>query len=71
MYIVVEIQTTAEGKSSTIVTGFDTLETAQSKYHAVLAAAAVSSVPVHSAALLTNTGDKLASEFYRHDTVSA
>lgn len=67
MFIVIEIQTNAEGASSTLVTGFDKLESAQSKYHAVLAAAAISSVPVHAAVLITNTGDKLASEFYRHD----
>lgn len=66
MFIVVEIQTSADNKISTLITQHDTIEAAQSKYHSILSAAAISTVPVHAAVLITNTGDKLASEFYRH-----
>ena len=40
---------------------------AESKYHEVLAAAAVSELPQHSATLLTSDGRCVMNQFYRHE----
>ena len=64
MYIVIEIQTATT--TATIVTQHDTLQAAESKFHQILAAAAISSVPVHSAVLMTDKGAWLRSECYEH-----
>ena len=42
---------------------------AESKYHEVLAAAAVSELPQHSATLLTSDGRAVMNQVYRHDAV--
>lgn len=68
MYIVVEIQTSVDGNVSTLVNSYDTIEKAENKYHTVLAYAAVSSLPVHTAILLTNEGIVIKSERYKHST---
>ena len=49
-----------------IVWAYDSLFAAESKYHSVLAAAAVSSVDVHSAALLNESGLCIKHESYDH-----
>ena len=54
-YIVIELQTSGDSVAN-IVTSFDTLAQAESKYHSVLAAAAVSQLDAHSASLLTSDG---------------
>lgn len=40
---------------------------AESKYHQVLAAAAVSELPQHSATLLTSDGRAIMNQVYRHE----
>lgn len=60
-FIVLEIQNGAN-----IVTTFDDRAQAESKYHTVLAAAAISEVEVHTAMLLTNTGNTLEAKCYLH-----
>ena len=70
MFIVIEIQyngTTA----ATIATSYQTKNEANAKYHTVLAAAAVSSLPVHSAIIIDETGHLIKSEFYRHSAEEA
>lgn len=42
---------------------------AESKYHEVLAAAAISELPQHSATLLTSDGRAVMNQVYRHDAV--
>ena len=42
---------------------------AESKYHEVLAAAAVSELPQHSATLLTSDGRAVMNQCYHHDVV--
>lgn len=42
---------------------------AEAKYHEVLAAAAVSELPQHSATLLTSDGRAVMSQCYRHEVV--
>ena len=64
-YIVIELQTT-NGTTANIVTTHATREEAESKYHTVLAAAAVSNVEVHAATILTPDGFQLMSQAYRH-----
>lgn len=65
-YIVIELQTDKEGSVGNIVSAYDTQEQAESKYHTILAAAAVSQVPVHAATLLTSEGYTLDSKCYTH-----
>lgn len=64
MYIVMEIQKSST--ASTIVNVYDTLNEAENKYHTILAYAAISSVPKHSAVLLTEEGDYIKHECFEH-----
>ncbi len=66
MYIVIEIQTNADGTVGTIITQWNNLQQAESKFHNILAYAAASELPVHAAALLTNDGLLLRNESYTH-----
>lgn len=68
MYIVIEIQTNADGTVGTIITQWNELNAAESKYHGILAAAAVSTLPVHAAAIITNEGRMVRFESYGHQT---
>ena len=70
MYIVIELQTNADGTLGNFVWSFSSIEEAESKYHSVLAAAAVSVVPVHSAVILRNDGMQMAAQSYSHGAVS-
>lgn len=56
MFVVIELQKSANGQVANIVTAHETEAEAQSKYHAVLSAAAVSGLPAHSAVLVTEEG---------------
>lgn len=62
-YTVIEMQNGVVGAN---VWTFDNINAAESKYHTVLAAAAVSSVEVHSAALLNESGLCVKHESYTH-----
>lgn len=66
MYIVIELQKNAEGAVSNIVTAFDTLEEAESKYYSILSAAAISKVPVHSAIIVSEEGFPVKHQCYKH-----
>ena len=66
MYIVIELQTDANGHVANIVTAYDNYPQAQQKFFTICAAAAVSSVPIHSAVILDNIGRRLASESFDH-----
>lgn len=70
MYIVIEIQTNASGTVGNFVWAFATENEAQAKYHTVLAAAAVSALPVHSCVILRNDGLQIAGQAYRHGEVT-
>ena len=65
-YLVLEIQTAADGKVSTLITAKDSLNEAMSAFYTILAAAAVSSVPVHAAVLMMNNGAVVKSEVFDH-----
>ena len=65
MFIVMEIQ---KGKTtSTLVNTYETRNEAENKYHTVLAYAAISSVPKHSAVMLTEEGDYIKHECFEHE----
>ena len=67
MYIVIELQTDANGHVANIVTAYDDYPQAQQKFYTICAAAAVSDVPVHSAVILDNIGRRLAGESFTHE----
>lgn len=66
-YLVIEIQTSWDGTVGNIVTAHDTREQAESKYHAVLSAAAISTIMKHSAVIMDEEGAVLGSMCYRHE----
>jgi len=66
MYIVIELQTT--DKTAVITSTYDDLAKAYQKFYTICAAAAVSSVPCHTAVILTETGRVIASETFAHET---
>ena len=67
MYIVIELQKDAKGVVSNIVTSYENLAEAESKYYSVLASAAVSKVPVHSAIIVSEEGFPVKYQCYKHN----
>lgn len=67
MYIVIELQKNKDGHVANIVTEHETLAQAQSKYHAVLSAAAVSGIPIHSAILVSEEGFPVEHQCWKHE----
>jgi len=67
-YIVIELQTNADGTVGNIVNAYDDRNAAESQYHSVLSAAAISNVPVHSCIMITSEGRPLDWKFYDHRT---
>lgn len=66
MYIVIELQKNAEGHVSNIVTEHANLAEAESKYYSILASAAISDVPVHSAIIVSEEGFPVKHQCYKH-----
>ena len=67
MYIVIELQNLGT-QVANIVTVYDNRDNAENQYHSILAAAAVSTVPCHSAIMLSGDGVYIKSERYYHGT---
>lgn len=67
MYIIMEVQVFPEGNMSTPCYAYENLNSAESKYHAILSSAAVSSLPIHTAFMLTDTGQIIKSQSYTHE----
>ena len=65
-YLVVEIQKFENGTFSTPVYAYDSLNSAEAKYHSILASAATSTLYVHGAVLLNETGFCIRHESYDH-----
>ena len=65
-YIVIEIQTYADKTVGFLTFDFTEKAQAESKYHAVLSAAAVSGLPRHAAIMIDNTGRPLERQCYTH-----
>lgn len=66
MYIVLEIQKN-NGQVSILPFQYEDILDAEAKYHTVLAAAAKSSVDVHTAMIMTEYGFVLKCEHYTHN----
>lgn len=66
MYFVLEIQINGE-TGSILPFSFDNQPDAEAKYHAILAVAATSTVPKHSAVLMAENGITLKQESYFHE----
>lgn len=66
MYIVMEIQTNAEGQVATLINQYEEINNAESKFHQILASASISEVPVHTAVLMTEKGVTVRAEYYDH-----
>lgn len=66
-YLVVEIQKFEGGAMSTPSYAFDNQNSAEAKFHSILAAAAVSKLPVHSAVLMNETGFPIDHKSYTHE----
>lgn len=66
-YLVLELQTNTDNTMGSQVTSFDDLAHAEAKYHTVLAAAALSTKPIHSAILMTNQGYVQEAKCYEHN----
>ena len=67
MYVVIELQTYDNGTVGNFVWAFTDRLEAESKYYTVMAAAAVSKLPVHACVLLDNGGERYMSGAYYHD----
>ena len=65
-YIVVELQNSAEGMLSPIVSNHNTLAEAENKYYTILAYAAVSEIPMHSAIIVREDGFPVMYKHYTH-----
>ena len=65
-YIVIEIQVNQDGTVGNIVTSYDSLNSAESHYYTVRAAAAVSELPKHSAVIVDDEGGLIGARCYRH-----
>ena len=69
MYIVIEMQKNTDGTVSNIVTDHPTLAEAESKYHFILASAAVCNIPVHSAIIVSEEGFPVKYQCYKHESI--
>lgn len=65
MFLVMEIQKSSS--VSNLVYSYETRNEAENKYHTILASAAVSNVPRHSAILLTDEGEYVKHECFVHE----
>ena len=68
MYIILEFQTDLSGNTS-VTTPIQTRENyneAMSVYHSILASAAISSVPYHTATVMYHNGNQIIKEVYEH-----
>lgn len=70
MYVVIELQKQSENTLASIVTKYDIENEAMSKFYAIMSAAAVSSVPVHSAVVLSEEGYPIKNDHYIHEEVN-
>ena len=69
MFIVIEMQTNNGTTAIVPPVTFDDINKAYQKYYQILSAAAVSSVPTHTAIILTERGDVVRVEHFEHNEV--
>lgn len=63
-FIVLEIQTNSDGTVGTLINSYDNRADAESKYHLVLSAAALSQLPLHACVMMTNDGQVINRHHY-------
>ena len=68
-FIVLELQTYADGTVGTLIETADNYNQAKSIFHQKLASAAISTVPIHSVVILNCDGVVSDQESYRHEVV--
>lgn len=68
MYIILELQTNADGTVGTLINAYADKNEAESQYHRVLMSAAISALPMHTCFMLTADGYVIKSECYRHES---
>lgn len=66
-YLVMEIQKWDTGAIQTPTYSYDNLNSAEAKFHSILATAAVSTLPVHSCVLMNESGFTIRSQSYNHE----
>lgn len=66
VFIVIEVQSTGES-AAVLQNSYTNRNEAESKFHEVLKYAAISTVPMHSAVLMTDSGKTLKAERYEHE----
>lgn len=69
-YIVIEIQTNAGTSAIVPPVLFTDRNAAEAQFHTMLAAAAISSVEIHSVIMLTEDGRIVRTECYRHSAAT-
>lgn len=69
-YLVTEIQVWDTGAVQNPTYAYDDENKAVAKYHNILAAAAVSTLPVHSALMFTDEGQPLRFESFTHEATT-
>jgi len=70
-YLVIEIQTNADGTVGTLVSSYDNRDEAESKYHAVLSSAYLSHLPSHAAIMITSEGRAIPNRSEVHHYIEA
>lgn len=66
-YVAIELVEKIDGSFTVSTYKKDSREEAEKAFHSILAGAAVSTHPVHSAVILNPEGQKLKSECYKHE----
>ena len=70
MYIVLEIQKVDESSVGTLINSYENRNEAESKYHTVLAAAAISTIPQHSAIMMEDNCVPIKFDGYDHPVLT-
>lgn len=68
-YVCIEIQKYQDGQVANLVSVHDDYNSAMSKYHLILSAAAISVLPSHAACVFDEQGSLVANGGYRHEAV--
>jgi len=69
-YLVIEIQVSDSETIGNFVWSFSDINAAWSKYHSVLASAAISHLPVHSAVIMNESGYPIDHKAFEHEQPS-
>lgn len=67
MYYIIEIQKQSDENCAHLIQTAETENQAKSIFHQIMASAAISSVPIHTAIVLTDEGVPIIRESYQHN----